>query len=110
MKFIKVLGALMLLLVSGYSFSFSPDVFDRHESGVEHQIAENLEKGSNLTYDSNLSVHIYLHKIFPVTPFQNFSNFSSHQERIANEYFSFSKLIYPGLGLSKIIFPFHSFL
>lgn len=111
MKFTKVLSAFLLLLMSSNCFSFTSEELSGSFSIEQQATTFDLEEGADFSYDSNISVQINLNKVqYVVFNNRNFSFLSSHRERIAREYFHFSHLIDPNLGIAEIIFPFHSFL
>lgn len=111
MKTINVLCALFVVLISSYGFSFSSGNLSDADPITEQHITLNLEEGPHLSYESNLYVQVYLTKVqFSIFNNSDFNFLSSHNERIAREYFNFSSLIDPNFGTAEIIFPFHSFL
>lgn len=110
MKYITMLSALMLLLISSNVFSFSPDNRNPYSTLIEVQESSSVEEAAYLNYDINLSVQFYLQKVqfFPSTRENNFFNSTKTQKE--EEYFCISHLIDPGLSVQEIIYPFHSFL
>lgn len=111
MKFSKVLSALMLLLISSSGFSFISAGSVSCNVDFEHPAPSELLEGSVINYDSTLSAQYNFQSLQFFPAHSNSSGFdSSHREVIANRYIRYSYLIEPGLGLQKIIFPFHSFL
>ncbi len=109
MKITKVLSAL-LLLISGHCFSFTPLEYPVENIITDEKISHNLDVDFQQVYDSNLSAQLKL----SIIPFEslnrNFQFYSDHSQRIAENYINSSCLITPGLDITKIIFPFHSFL
>lgn len=109
MKIIKVLSAL-LLLISSYSFSFPSIEINLNDPDFELYDSSDLEEESYQVYDSHLSIYNYLSKIPSPILCKDFGFINSYFESLENEYFFYSFLIVPSLGLEKILYPFHSFL
>lgn len=102
--------ALLLLLLSGGSFSFAiPSGIDKvsleNENG--YHLSEDFQdlSYSNLVTPLDLFTKRITHSATPLLTYENLRESSR-----VKGYFSISYLIEPGLGLADIIFPFHSFL
>lgn len=111
MRFLKVLGALLLFISGSGNSSFAS--IDFTSVGIEEQeaVLMEFEEGSSFRNESMLP---------GLSGFQNFPVFyqedfdfrlhSLYESRLTENYINFSRSIIPGLEISDIIYPFHSFL
>lgn len=99
---------MILLLAANQAYAFpSPAAYeDREEEGISHTISEDSQ---DLSQSTLTGPNFFNPSKIQPYGFGNFYFQSSYIARIADRYIIFSKFISPGLDISTIIFPFHSF-
>lgn len=109
MSFLKAIGFFLLLITGNIGYAGISSAVDERidENQITYQVSEDVQElfQSTLTAPSVVS---HSHLVFADIPGFVFS--SSKRENEAIRYIVFSRSIIPGLTVTKIIFPFHTFL
>lgn len=109
MQFLKAIGFLLLLISSniGLACTSLPVEEQFDENQITFQVSEDVQElfQSTLTAPSVVSNSPLVSVEIPDFVFS-----SSKRESEAVRYVAFSRSIIPGLTVTKLIFPFHTFL
>lgn len=109
MRFLKGIGFLLLLISSniGLAYTSLPDEKKIDENQITFQFSEDVQELFQSTLTSPSAVN---HNPLLSADIPDFIFSSSKREDEAVFYIAFSRYIIPALTVTKIIFPFHSFL
>ncbi len=109
MPFLKAIGFLLLLITGNIGYAGISLAVDERigENQITYQVSEDVQElfQSTLTAPSVVNHSSLVSADIPCYVFS-----SSKREIEAVRYVIFSRSIIPGLTVTKIIFPFHTFL
>lgn len=109
MQIFRSLAFLLLLFVGSTGFASSAQEKEQRKISCLSDIYE-VSQDTETLFSSTLSTSLVLTGPFSPAYREAFYWSSMHLENAQTEYFEFSRAITGALSVTKIIFPFHTFL